>query len=262
MFDFEESGDGPALLFVPGAYSTAAAWRGVVGALQGRYRTILTSLPGYGGSSDPRELDDPAPGLIGDFLAAVVDRIGAPVHLVGHSFGGLCVLSGVLSGAVRPLSLITFEANPVYGRWPGGPRPWRAELDVMLRRFEAAIEAGDPDAPGIVIDYWSALGTFAAMPAAFQAHCRAKVATNRLDMRQGAAFRPEAADYARLTMSCTIARGGLAIAPITDIADTIVANAPDARLHVEDGAGHFLISTHPAACAAVIDAHMARIGGV
>ena len=47
-FEFEERGEGPALLFIPGSYSNGAAWRGIQKALQGSYRMITTSLPGYG----------------------------------------------------------------------------------------------------------------------------------------------------------------------------------------------------------------------
>ncbi len=45
-FEFEERGEGPALLFIPGSYSNGAAWRGIQKALQGSYRMITTSLPG------------------------------------------------------------------------------------------------------------------------------------------------------------------------------------------------------------------------
>jgi pimeloyl-ACP methyl ester carboxylesterase len=44
--DFDESGDGPTIVFVPGSCSTGAAWRPVIAALSGGFRCVTTSLPG------------------------------------------------------------------------------------------------------------------------------------------------------------------------------------------------------------------------
>ena len=50
--DYDESGSGPAMVFVPGSCSTGAAWRPVISQLEGRFRCITTSLLGYGGTSE------------------------------------------------------------------------------------------------------------------------------------------------------------------------------------------------------------------
>ena len=36
--DYDESGVGPTVVLVPGSCSTGAAWRPVIGALNGRFR--------------------------------------------------------------------------------------------------------------------------------------------------------------------------------------------------------------------------------
>ena len=43
--DYEETGEGPAVLFVPGSFSTPAAWRGLQHWLPQRYRLVGT-IPG------------------------------------------------------------------------------------------------------------------------------------------------------------------------------------------------------------------------
>ena len=54
----------------------------------------------------------PAPAaVLGSRVVAVAGKIGAPVHLVGHSFGGVVALATALAGAVEVLSIATFEAN-------------------------------------------------------------------------------------------------------------------------------------------------------
>ncbi len=73
-FDFTETGTGPALLFLPGSYSNYAAWKGVQSALEGSYRLISTSLPGYGGSSEVRPDDINDMSHMAYFVARVVEH--------------------------------------------------------------------------------------------------------------------------------------------------------------------------------------------
>jgi pimeloyl-ACP methyl ester carboxylesterase len=255
-FDFIETGTGPAILFLPGSYSTHAAWRGLQRALTGSYRLISTSLPEYGGTGEVRDASVGDVELMTDFVAGVADRAAEPVHLVGHSWGGLVAFASALSGKVRPLSLVTFEGNPLYARRGGQPFPWIDDVRRTTDRFETAHAAGDPDAAAIIIDYYAQPGSFDAMPEAFRDYCRAKASTNLLDWRAAAGFTPEVADFAALDIPCTIVRGADANRAVADVTDAISQAIPGSTSRVVDGAGHFLISTHPEACAALVDAHM------
>ncbi len=126
----------------------------------------------------------------------------------------------------------------------------------MIAHFRAAIEVDDPEAAGIIIDFWSHPGNFGSMSKSFRAFCRTKAATNLLDWQVAADFAFDFEDFVRLDMPCTVARGEMANQAIVDVSDHIAANARNATLHVEPGAGHFLISTHPAECAAIIERHL------
>ena len=53
--DYEETGEGPTIVLVPGSCSTGAAWRPVMAALNGRFRCVTTSLLGYGATAERRE---------------------------------------------------------------------------------------------------------------------------------------------------------------------------------------------------------------
>ena len=87
--DYDESGAGPTVVLVPGSCSTGAAWRPVIAALNGRFRCVTTSLLGYGGTAERRSGCDPSIAHEAEIVEAVARRTGGPVHLVGHSFGGL-----------------------------------------------------------------------------------------------------------------------------------------------------------------------------
>ena len=52
--DYQEAGDGPAILFVAGSYSTLAAWGGLQKGLPPEYRFVATSLCGYGATDETR----------------------------------------------------------------------------------------------------------------------------------------------------------------------------------------------------------------
>ena len=107
--DYDEEGSGPTILFVPGSWGTRSAWRGVIAALQGRFRIVTTSLLGYGGTAERRTEADLSIERETEVIEAVARRAGGAVHLVGHSWGGLVCLAVALRGAIRVASLAVIE---------------------------------------------------------------------------------------------------------------------------------------------------------
>ena len=102
----------------------------------------------------------------------------------------LSVYAAALSGKVSPLSLITFEGNPIYSRRAEGEFPWLETTREAAQQFEAAFAANDPDAPAVIIDYWGTARAFRSMPQQFQDYCRSTVFSNILDWRSAIGFTP------------------------------------------------------------------------
>lgn len=250
--DYQETGAGPAILFVPGSYSTPAAWTGLQKGLPQDYRLVSTSLCGYGATDETRNLDDPGIEHEVRVVQAVAQQAGAPVHLVGHSFGATVALAVALAGSVEVLSLTTFEANPV----PLVRERGRADLFESVQRmstdFEMAHNAGERDAAGRIIDFWGNEGAFAAMPDGVKDYCRAKTFANVLDWRTAYSFDAPMSDYANLTIPVLLVRGALANPVMIEITNALQASLPNARSAVVDGAGHFLISSHARECANIL----------
>jgi pimeloyl-ACP methyl ester carboxylesterase len=137
---FWRSGTGPTLLLVHGATADhTTTWRLVLEALEANFTVCAMDRRGRGGSGDgasyalAREAED---------VAAVVDAIGEPVSLVGHSFGALCGIEAALvTSGIR--KLVLYEGVPLRGidQYPAGLR----------ERLAALVEAGDVEGAYVVL---------------------------------------------------------------------------------------------------------------
>lgn len=254
--DCVDSGAGPVLLFLPGSYSTPAAWRSVQRLLKPNWRMLTTSLCGYGQTAETRTAQDHGMQHELRVVEALARRAGGPVHLVGHSFGGTVALAAALSGRIEVASLALFEANPMDILHERGANSLFAQGLRMSQDFEQAVAGGERDAPGRVIDFWGGPGVFAAMPEAVQAYCRATASANVLDWHTDFGFSVGASDCARLKLPVLLVRGGLANPAMVKITEALGSCLPDVRAEVVEGAGHFLITSHARACADLLSAFL------
>lgn len=244
-FDYDEAGAGPTLLFVPGSCSTGAAWRATLARLPGRFRTVTTALPGYGGTAERRSAADRSIGPVAAMLEDVIARIAAPVHLVGHSFGGLAGLAVALRGRAPLLSLTIFEA-PAPGILPlRGEHEHHAAFRRMTDAYIGRHRAGAPAAIADMIDFYGGPGTFASWPANVQGYAVKTTATNILDWQSAYDFAPAPEMLARLRLPVAVAVGAHSH-PAVVRANALIAEAiPGATFGTIAGAAHFMIATHP-----------------
>jgi pimeloyl-ACP methyl ester carboxylesterase len=123
---YEVAGAGPCLVLVHGSVSDRTYWAPVVPTLARRYTVVSVDRRGRGGSGDTepyavaREAED---------LMAVVDAFAEPVHLFGHSYGGLIALE-----AARQLpdlgSLRLYE--PAIGLQGAVPEAFIAQVEALV----------------------------------------------------------------------------------------------------------------------------------
>ena len=97
------SGEGPPLVLVHGTTADHSRWAPVLPAFEQHFSACAIDRRGRGGSGDSdeyaieREFED---------VAAVVDSLGEPAFLIGHSYGAVCALeAALLTRNVRKLVL-------------------------------------------------------------------------------------------------------------------------------------------------------------
>ena len=260
------SGDGPPLLLVHGAIADHTTWRSLGPVLEPRFRLLAIDRRGRGASGD-----GPAYSIEKEYedLATVADEAaeeaGAPVDVVGHSYGGRCALgAALLTPSIG--RLVVYEGAPsppgtaeLGGNGGGsGYRPAGVE-----RRIAALIDAGDRDA---------ALETFmreiVRMPladlAAFRADpiwpVRAAAVGTTLRELEGEAS-PAASLEALAGVDQPVLQllGGDSAAPFREATEALDARLRNGRVVVIDGARHAAHHTDVPAFAAAVEAFLDAI---
>lgn len=198
---YEEFGAGPPLVLVHGSISDRTYWMPVVPALAERFRVLTVDRRGRGASGDAasyaidREFED---------IAAVVDAVDEPVHVLGHSYGGICVLEAALR--TRNLATLVLYEPALGLNGPAGiPASFIDELDAF-------IAAGERDRAGEMM-----MREVAGLPAQALAELRADAAawqpmidcvhTLPRELRSVNAFTFDAARYRRLDVPTVLLVG-------------------------------------------------------
>lgn len=257
--DYDESGAGPSIVFIPGSCSTGAAWRPVISALNGRFRCVTTSLLGYGGTAERRTARNPAISHEADVIETVIRRTGGPVHLVGHSFGGLAALAVALRGKVPLQSLTIMEAPAVnLLREIGEYRHYRTFREMSDAYF-AAFRSGDREAISSMIDFYGGSGTFASWPSRVRAYAMETTHVNILDWASAYAFDLFPSVLAGVDIPVMVLRGGESHPAVKRANELLSIYIKGASLVTTEGASHFMILTHAEDSARAVADHITSV---
>jgi pimeloyl-ACP methyl ester carboxylesterase len=104
---YHQIGSGAPVLLVHGTLATTAMYEPIAKSLSRHYQVLLMERRGYGVSEDgerPGTLDAQALDI-----AAVLDAVGEPSYLFGHSAGGLVALQALPDTADRVRALALYE---------------------------------------------------------------------------------------------------------------------------------------------------------
>ena len=112
--------DAPAIVLTHGAGANRTSWYYAIRALRDRFQVIVWDMPGLGHSQKPAHGDYSLERHAQDLEAVIGVAAGQPVMLVGHSMGGMVLLTFCrlfpqhLNATVRGLALVdTSYTNPI-----------------------------------------------------------------------------------------------------------------------------------------------------
>lgn len=163
--DHTDDGAGQPVVLIHSSVSANRQWRALTEALKDRYRVLALNLYGYGETtpwpgSAPQSLYAQA-----QLVLALCEALRAPVHLVGHSFGGSVALKAAALLGSRVGSLILLEPNPFYLLKQDGRTEAFLEARSLRDHVKCYGALGDwPKVAERFADYWLGDGSWSAMP--------------------------------------------------------------------------------------------------
>jgi pimeloyl-ACP methyl ester carboxylesterase len=236
---YYRGGAGHPLVLVPGTgAANPVAWTGVVPALEERFQVYAVDRRGHGESGDSpsyaleREFED---------IAAVVNSIGEPVHLLGHSFGALCALEGALLTS-NVQKLILYE-------------PWISPTGLpmiatgLIERFEALLDAGDREG-ALTLHYLENVGM---TPQEVEAMKSSPAWASRLasahtlprEMRAEEHYRFDGRRFMEMKTSTLLLHGGESPQTVKDGMNHLLSVLPNSQIAIMAGQEHIAMYTSP-----------------
>ena len=222
-------------------------WADVAEVLRSDFRVIAPDLCGYGGT-----MHWPGNGTFNlaveaDLVAALLDMLGKPAHIVGHSYGGAVALqfASRYPRYVKTLTLI--EPASFHLLRDGDDMDERAcrEISETGNTVVNAVNCGDYQG-GMrrFVDYWGGEGAWDALPISQRLALAGRISKVALDfwatlndpMRQG--------DLVSLEMPTLVVSGGRSPLPTRRICFHLARMIPDVTAQTVTAAGHMLPFTH------------------
>lgn len=239
----EITGDGPPVILVHSSGLSGRQWRRLASLLVKRgFRAIVPDLTGHG-SSPP--LPEPAPfSYVADVeaLVALLETY-APVHLVGHSYGGLIAILAAVRAPKALLSLTLFD--PVAFAVLDRPEDGTALLELgsvaspwgtSERDHEAWLQA--------FVEYWGGEGAWLAL----REEARAEFRRVGWAVQQGVSTlvddRTPNDAYRAITCPVTVMTGELSPLAARSVVMRLAETLPQARIVSVPGAGHMAPLSH------------------
>jgi pimeloyl-ACP methyl ester carboxylesterase len=256
--DYDETGEGPTVVLVPGSCSTGAAWRPMMSHWNGAFRCVTTSLLGYGRTAERRTADNADISLEAEMIEAVIRRAGGPVHLVGHSFGGLSGVAVALRHPQLLRSLTILEAPAPEILRHAGDDAYYDAFRTMTGAYFAAVQAGHRNAIERMIDFYGGAGTFESWPQRVRDYAVDSTPVNVRDWASAYGFALTPTRLSQIAIPTLVVRGEKSHPAVKRANELLGRSIPGATMATVPGAAHFMIATHADKLAGLVASHIGQ----
>jgi pimeloyl-ACP methyl ester carboxylesterase len=163
--DYTDDGAGQPVILVHSSVSGNRQWRALTDVLKDRYRVQAINLFGYGETTSWSGTTSQSLYAQAQMVVALGEELRAPLHLVGHSFGGSVALKAAELLGSRVGSMILLEPNPFYLLEQNGRTEAFLESRGLRDHVKRYGALGDwPKAAERFADYWLGDGSWNTMP--------------------------------------------------------------------------------------------------
>ncbi len=245
---FEQQGCGSPIVFIHGSYATTATWKKMVESLSDKHLCISIKLPGHCGTPDPGDFSEPTIETELSIIEQVVTELtDQPIHLVGHSYGGVVALAQALKGSLLLSQLTLFEPVAAWVLDAAGDEA-ATEVHRFVRSYRDQVLQHVPDACGQVIDFWGGEGAFQQLPQFIRDGMQSLTLNNVRHWDVCMANIRTLSDLQQLPVPTHVIVGNQSNPIIRTIASHLCTFIPDCRQSVIKGASHFLVTSHVDEC--------------
>jgi pimeloyl-ACP methyl ester carboxylesterase len=177
---------------------------------------------------------------------------GAPLHLVGHSYGGSVALQVALNWPERVASLTLYEPVRFALLRETDPVLWREIVDAGRHIGALALEGRDTASAQVFVDYWSGAGAWQRLPAARQSAVALRMPKVQAEFEALFADPVPTEAYGALRVPLLVVCGTASPAPARRVAERLAAICPQAELVTLTGADHMAPLLQPERFAALL----------
>ncbi len=243
---YRDEGSGPAVILGHSSTASGGQWRPLIGRLSNEYRLLAPDHLGYG-RTGPWPGDLPLMEHEKAIIAALIDLVANPVHLVGHSFGGAIMARVAADAPERVRSLTMIEPTLFHLLAPAGKVKEHEEIRAVADRTIQFAEAGNPEeAARGFIGYWVGAGAYDAMEPRIREPITTGIAKLRVEWPT--AFEERGATVhalSALSMPILLIAGTKTTRAARGVGDVLRGIWPDAQFAEITDAGHMSPVTHP-----------------
>ena len=242
-----EAGAGPAVVCLHANASSSAQWRGLSEILSRTHRVLAPDS--YGSGKSPPWPSDRTISLHDevDLIEPVLARAGAPLVLVGHSYGAAVALLAALRHPDRIRALALYEPTLFALEESRVPSPTGVDgIRQVAAEAGAALDVGDTDAAARhFIDFWMGVGSWAQTPPERKPAIAQSVAHVRRWAHALFTEPTPLAAFSALDMPILYLMGGRSPESAHAVARRLLPVLPQVRAHEFADLGHMGPVTHP-----------------